>query len=160
MIIKLYDTWRKAKQVFVKPSLRVYFGSQKNCPDLIYSSIVTNCDVGWKWKWNEIRFEDCPVFAIKLFGLVLSFSLHCPANNVAPYTDDLHYWEAILIYLYNNKSKTLREAILKSNIWRKYGEEEVLLYFAVRPEYIKQKYMQEYEDTIAEIRAKNKFNII
>lgn len=33
-LIKLYDTWEKAKDTFVKPSLRVYFGKWRNDPNL------------------------------------------------------------------------------------------------------------------------------
>ena len=33
-LIKLYDTWEKAKDIFVKPSLRVYFGKWTNDPNL------------------------------------------------------------------------------------------------------------------------------
>ena len=33
-LIKLYNTWEKAKDVFVKPSLRVYFGKWRNDPNL------------------------------------------------------------------------------------------------------------------------------
>lgn len=33
-IIKLYKTWEKTKQVFVKPSLKVYFGKWRNDPNL------------------------------------------------------------------------------------------------------------------------------
>lgn len=33
-IIKLYNTWEKAKDIFVKPSLKVYFGKWRNDPNL------------------------------------------------------------------------------------------------------------------------------
>ena len=33
-LIKLYDIWEKAKDTFVKPSLRVYFGKWRNDPNL------------------------------------------------------------------------------------------------------------------------------
>lgn len=33
-LIKLYNTWEKAKDTFVKPSLRVYFGKWRNDPNL------------------------------------------------------------------------------------------------------------------------------
>lgn len=54
MIIKLYDTWRKAKQVFVKPSVRVYFGRWKNDPNLpVWRSGPTIYPLGYKFFCNH-----------------------------------------------------------------------------------------------------------
>ena len=151
-MIKLYNTWRKAKQVFVKPSLRVYFGPKIKCPYLLGPHFIANYDVMWKSKWGEIRYEDPPVFAISLFGLCLAFSLHCPVQN-ACCCDDL-YWESILIHVYNNKSGTLGETIDKAGIWSRFSKDyDRLYYFAVRPEYIKPEYIEEYYAEISKIKA-------
>ena len=242
--IKLYKTWRKVKQVFVKPSLKVYFGSIRKDPNRIpagppaihlfnrnkyginvhtitnrvmvatgiktiqygdkgYAATVYdysthklpgnlkeyqlvwntkirrklrkyglgwlppviylpywmkfgiyNYDVCYKWKWDEVRYELPPVFAICFFGLSLSFALHCPFNNI--YACDDHYWESILTYLYNNRSGTIKEAIETVGIW----ERKNIRYFALRPEYVNANYSEEYYDAVSEIKLKREEIII
>jgi hypothetical protein len=243
MIIKLYDTWRKAKQVFVKPSLRVYFGNWRNdtnwvcgsrrriylvprkhlykythqvndrvlvkvraeelsfgdttytsermewsthklpekltqwdivwnkkvrkklkkyhlgwIPPVIYLPTwfdisIVNRDVSWKTKYDEIRYEFPPVFAIRIFGLSLSFGLYCPVKSILACDD--HYWETILTYLYDNKSRTLLETIEHMGIWGRYGKNnELINYFSVRPEYIKPEYLDEYYAATSDIKIR------
>lgn len=150
MIIKLYDTWRKAKQVFVKPSLRVYFGPRHRYRYLLGPHIISNYDVMWKTKWGEVRYEDPPVFSINLFGWCLAFSLHCPIRNA--YCCDAHYWESILVHIYDNKSGTLKETIECMGIWSRFTKDyETQKYFAVRPEYIRPELLNEYYDAVTEI---------
>ena len=150
MMIKLYKTWRKAKQVFVKPSLRVYFGPRRKYRYLLGPGIISNYDVMWKTKWGEVRYEDPPVFSINLFGLCLAFSLHCPAQNA--YCCDDHYWESILVHIYDNKSGTLKETIERMGIWSRFTKEwNRQSYFAVRPEYIRPELLKEYYDAVTEI---------
>lgn len=155
MIIKLYDTWRKAKQVFVKPSLRVYFGPKKKCGYLLGPHIISNYDVMWKTKWGEIRFEEPPIFSINLFKWCLALSLHCPVQNA--YCCDDHYWESILVHIYNNKSGTLKETIERMGIWSRFTKDyKRQSYFAVRPEYIRPELSKEYYDTVTEINSRDK----
>lgn len=242
-MIKLYNTWRKVKQIFVKPSLRVYFGNWKNdpngiwgyrrriyiCPrknlfkythsarnsvniqvgtetktwgdrpytvkvyehtyhklpnnlspwDIVWNRdirkklrkyhlswippiiylpswfdiSITNRDVQWKIKYDDIRYEFPPVFAIRFLGLSLSFGLYCPVKG--NFTCDDHYWETLLTYLYNNKSRTLLETIETMGIWSRFGKNnERVHYFAVRPEYIKPKYLDEYYAAISDIKVR------
>ena len=149
-MIKLYKTWRKAKQVFVKPSLRVYFGPRYKYRYLLGPGIISNYDVCWKPKWGEIRYEDPPIFSINLFGWCLAFSLHCPIQNA--YCCDDHYWESILVHIYDNKSGTLKETIERMGIWSRFTKEwKKQRYFAVRPEYIRPELSKEYYDAVTEI---------
>ena len=150
MIIKLYNTWRKAKQVFVKPSLRVYFGPKIKCPYLLGPHFIANYDVMWKTKYGEVRYEDPPVFGITFFKWCLVFSLHCPVKNA--YTCDDHYWESILVHVYDNKSGTLKETIKRMGIWSRFTQDyNRQSYFAVRPEYIRPELLKEYYDAVTEI---------
>ena len=241
-MIKLYNTWGKAKDIFVKPSLKVYFGSIKKDPNRIpagpppirlfnrnkygisvytvtdmamvktgtetkqwgdkeynvdvyeYSTHklpgnlkayqlvwngkirrklrkwglgwfppviylpywmkfgIYNYDVGYKWKYDEIRYEFPPAFSIVFFGLSLTFSLHSPYHNTLCCDD--HYWEAILNHLYNNKSGSLKETIEICGVWRRFGKNnEMTKYFAVRSGYINPSHLNEYFSAVSEIKA-------
>lgn len=242
MRIKLYNTWEKVKGIFVKPSLKVYFGKWKNDPNLpvwrrgptIYlcprKKLIKNCyilrdsvsvvvgtkkmnlgskeyeakiyefsrhtlpeglasgdyiwnrhirkklkkwhlgwikpvvclpswmrfkilnfDVGWKTKFNEVRYEFPPQLSFVGFGLSLTFTLHSPVTCTYCYDDT--YWESILIHLYMNKSGELKNTIEEAGIWHRL--EENVYYFATRPTYIVPDKQDEYYAAISEIKAKN-----
>ena len=120
---------------------------------------IYDLDVGWKTKYDDVRYENPPVFSIRFFGLSMSFSLHCPVKNGL--TCDDHYWESILTYLHDNKSQTLLEAIEHMGIWGRHNNEnEIVHYFAVRPEYIKPKHLEEYYAAISTIRTKYDYEIL
>ena len=241
-MIKVYRTWEKVKDTFVKPSLKVYFGKWKNDPNLpvwrrgpaIYlcrrKNLIKNCyllktgviiqtgtkimkwgakeyeakvyentyhklpnglssgqymwnrnirkklkkwhldwikpvmylpswmrfkiinfDVGWKTKWDDVRYEFPPQFSIIGFGLSLTFTLHCPIKS--EYSSDDSYWESILTHLYTNKSGELEETIEQIGIWQEHGVD--VAYFALRPTYIVHDRQPEYYAAISEIKAKN-----
>jgi len=244
-IIKLYNTWEKAKQVFVKPSLKVYFGKWRNDPNLpawrmgaliyvcrrkhlskychllkdavmIQSGTSTykcgdkeystkcyswvpkhklpgklkagqyvwnrnirkklkrwhlswippiiqlplwtrfylgNFDLGWKIKWDDVRYEFPPQFTISAFGLSLSLTLHSPYHDTM--SCDNHYWESILNHAYKNKSGKLRETIELTGIWQMWNQDgKDIKYFALRPEYIKKEYKEEYYAAVSDIKRK------
>ena len=242
-MIKLYNTWRRAKDTFAKPRLKVYFGKWSKDPNLpvwrtgppIYLcrrknllkncyflktgvSIVTgtrkmkwgaqeyecqvydttyhklpgnlrtgqymwnrdirkklkkwhlswvkpvmylpmwlkfkiiNLDVGWKTKWDDVRYEYPPQFSIIAFGLSLTFTLHCPVSK--DYCHDDSYWESILTHLYLNKPRELKETIDECGIWRRVGDEGNTEYFSVRPEFIIQAKQEEYYAATSEIKAR------
>lgn len=236
---RLYDTWRKVKDTFVKPKLKVYLGLWKNnpyafniwpflyiCPRrllhkyccYVHNSVliktstsiegfgneelpvdhytmskhvlpgnlrdwdcvwkrqirkklkklhlswlkpyyrlpswlcfkIVNLDVGWKDKYNSPRFERPPRFSIVLFGLSLTFSLHCPIKDA--YSCDDHYWESILNHLYYNKVGTLKETIDLTGRWTRYINSEVSCsYFATRPEYIVKDKLEEYIAALSDL---------
>lgn len=156
-IIKLYNTWEKVKDIFVKPSLKVYFGKWKNDPNLpvwrrgpqFLQFHIFNYDVCWKPKWDECRYEFPPQFSIIAFGYSLSFTLHGPKCRFG--CDD-NYWESILNYLYNNKSNTLEEAIQNVGVWTQYKNDDCVKFFGVRPEYITSAYIEEYYGIVSTIK--------
>lgn len=245
-MIRLYNTWRKAKDVFVKPSVKVYFGpwkrdygapvwrrgpiihlcSRKNRykkTHAVYDSVmiytgtkestlggkpytykcydwtpkhklpgnlkqwdyvwnsdirrklrkwhlgwlpaeiklphwmmfhIVNWDVGWKTKYDYIRYEWPPQFSIIAFGLSLTITLHGP--KVDEFACDDHYWEAILNYLYDNPKKSLKTSIEYTGQWTIHkGGGKGITYFAVRPGYITHEYQDEYYAAISDIRRKH-----
>lgn len=250
-IVKLYNTWEKAKDIFVKPSLKVYFGKWRNDPNLpvwrrgphiffmgrkynnkkaymvrdsvmIYTGTVpykfgdktyeskcynwvpkhtlpgklkagdyvwsrnirkklkkwhlswippivnlpiwmrfhiVNLDLGWKTKWDDVRYEFPPQFSIIAFGFSLTFTLHSPIQN--EFACDDHYWEAILNHIYMNKAGDLERTILLSGIWSKYNKkDEEIKFFALRPEYIKPSKLNEYYAATSDIKRKKEDYII
>lgn len=54
---------------------------------------VINYELGWKWKFDDVRFEWCPSFQIYFFGL--QFCIHWEA----PDGDNDQYYEQILHYI-------------------------------------------------------------
>lgn len=113
---------------------------------------IYNHDVIWKTKYDEIRYEFPPQFTVVFFGLSLSFWLKCPVNN--EFAWDGHYWEAILNHIYKNKTGTLKETIELTGIWSKLGKskEENIRYFSIRPDFITDKYLEEYYAAVSEIK--------
>lgn len=117
---------------------------------------IVNLDLGWKTKWDDYRYEYPPQFSIIAFGFSLSFTLHSPETN--EFANDNHYWESILNYLYANKSNTLEEAVRVTGVWSLYKSKEgnkCIKFFAVRPEYINQNYLEEYYAAISKIKAED-----
>lgn len=145
-MIKLYNTYREVKDVFVKPKLKVYFGLWKNDPNLPVwrdeSFHIFNFDVMYKPKWEEWRYEFPPQFTIVAFGLSLTFTLHCPIND--KYSSDDHYWECILEYLYGRSNKSIINTLLNSGIWTGSGQK----YHQLRREYLKKEYQEQYDTAL------------
>lgn len=171
-MIKLYNTWEKVKDIFVKPSLKVYFGKWRNDPNLpmwrtgpiihlcksksiclpIWMRFyIVNQDVSWKHKWDYVSYEFPPQFSIIAFGLSLTFTLHCPIKS--KYSSDDSYWESILTHLYFNKSGELKETIEQTGIWHRFKDDTH--YFALRPTYIVHDKQPEYYAATSEIKAEN-----
>ena len=107
--------------------------------------------MGWKTKYDDIRYEYPPQFSIVFFGLSLTFTLHCPIQNKDCYDDS--YWESILLHLYRNKSGNLKKTIELAGIWHKLSED--YRYFVVRPEYIVKEKQEEYYAAVSDINAKS-----
>lgn len=247
-LIKLYDTWEKVRNIFVKPSLKVYFGRWRNDPNLpvwrrgahiyligrkyrgfdnskvhilrdrvmIYTGEapftfgdktyttkcydwahkhklpgklkvgqyvwnrkirkrlkkwhlswispiielplwtrfhIVNLGLGWKTKYDDVRYEFPPQFSIIAFGFSLTFTLHSPVWN--NFCNDSSYWEAILVHLYENKSGTIKETIKRGGVWRKTSDGKSCYYFSVRPEFFMPRYLKEYYAACSELRFKD-----
>ena len=119
---------------------------------------IENYDVQWKYKFDDIRYEFPPKFSIIAFGRQLTFTLQSPVQD--DFALDDSYWEAILNHIYSNKTGTLKETIELTGIWKKLGQtkKDDVEYFAVRPDFITDEYLDEYYTAVSEIkRDKNKF---
>lgn len=244
-MFRLFNTWREVKDVFVKPSVKIYFGLWKNDPNLpvwrrgpviyplgykffsnhthnVYDSVlvkvgtsmykygdrevpvdkfehsyhklpgklqrwdsvwdsktrkklkkwhlswfpakitlpmwlrfhITNLDVVWKTKWDDIRFEFPPQFSIIAFGLSFTVTLHGPKCD--EFACDDHYWEALLNYLYRNKSHSLKGVVEHMGWWHRPNKNKpgYTSYFAIRPGYITPKYIEEYYAAVSDVKRK------
>lgn len=182
-LIKLYNTWERAKDLFVKPSLKVYFGKWRNDPNLPVwrrgptihlrrkgkvKSItlpiwlrfyIINSDVRYKWKFDDIRYEFPPQFTIVAFGLSLSLTLHSPTNTA--YSCDDYYWESLLYYVHEDKNKPLKRIIELCGTWHVINKDNSGAYFfALRPEYVVHKRQEEYYAAISDIKAQREMVIL
>lgn len=117
---------------------------------------IDSWDVQWKTKYDEIRFEGCPIFRINMFGFTLQFTTHCPVKN--EYSCDDHYWESILDYLYQEHPRNLKETIENVGIWHRL--ESDTWYFGTRPTYIKDDRLEEYFAATSNLKAKHLDKII
>lgn len=119
-MFKLNNTYKKVKDIFVKPKLRFYFGPWRKDPisrfyrrgPLIWLTFnIFNRDICWKTKWGDYRFEYPGQFTIVFFGLSFSVWNTCPIRD----SDDEDYWEAILHYI-NSKKETPIEKLKDVNV--------------------------------------------
>ena len=109
---------------------------------------MVNLDVVWKTKYDDIRYEFPPQFTVVAFGLSLTFTLHCPSK--CEHCSDDQYWESILNYIHTKDcSKKLKKTIELGGIWKELKTDKS--YFAVRPQYIQSKYLDEYYAAISEL---------
>lgn len=102
---KMFRTVNKATKYFARPTLKFMYGrlgevhtgnifnDYHNNSHCILSLIVN--DVGYKWKYDDIRFESEPCISLTLFNR-WRFIWYL----VAPIEDDYMYWEMLLEYLY------------------------------------------------------------
>lgn len=78
---------------WIKPTFKI--------PDWLVFDI-RNYDVGWKTKYDYVRYEEAPIFEITLFGISFTWSLHAPCTVTSSFCKDDDYWESILTYIYNH----------------------------------------------------------
>ena len=166
-MIKLFKTYNKAKNVFVKPKLKVYFGLWKNTPGLpvwrdynFWSFHIFNLDVIYKWKYDTIRYEYPPQFTIVLFGIALTIFA------IPQLEDDLdmpdHYWESLLSYLYQDEcDRDIKKTLKFCGRWTSYRkDEENVKFFQLRKTHLKSEYHQIYDEAVIEYNQEltNKIN--
>lgn len=63
------------------------------------------CSLGWKTKFNQIRFEWDPVISITLFGKQLAITICSPSLSKVQVVEDV-YWETYLYYVYRTDKRT------------------------------------------------------
>ena len=114
--------WWKVRKIFKRPKCHLYIGKRTwffglpiltNYYNRFISIHISN--VGWKWKYDEVRHEWDPYIQIRLFrtwDIILLFNWVTTSNTV---TQSIATWEAILDYLYNNKTI---EQCINNHVWR------------------------------------------
>jgi hypothetical protein len=104
-LFKIYKTYNKVSKYFSKPKIKFQYGKLNNVitgnlyndyhneNHCILSLVIK--DVGYKWKYDDIRFESEPIISLTLFN---KWRFVWELN--APIEDDYMYWEMLLEYLY------------------------------------------------------------
>lgn len=105
--------WWKVRKIFKKPKVHLYIGKKTwffGLPirDEYYNRIISihTSSLGWKYKYDEVRHEWDPYIHIRLFGkwdLIWVFN-YIDKNNLESSVRNIATWEAMLDYLYNNKT--------------------------------------------------------
>ena len=181
-MIKLFRTYNKVKDVFVRPKMKFYFGLWKNssglpfwrCGNIInlkkyglgclkpqiilptwLSFYIFNYDVVYKWKYDDIRYEFPPQFTIVFFGLAFQIKLQAPLED--EYDMEDHYWESLLNYLYNPECKyDIKKTLIYCGEWGDLDEHNI--HFQLRKSHIQEKYYEEYEIGIKEYNELKKID--
>ncbi len=123
--------WWKVRKIFKRPKCHFIYGKNiwffgMYARRDYYNPIIhiNSSALGWKWKYDMVRHEWDPYINITFFRkwhLIWIFNW-CDKKDEQSKTRSMATWEAILDYLYNNK--TLEECI-NSHIWSKVeGESE------------------------------------
>lgn len=104
-------TYHKARRYFKRPKCHIYIGKTKRgfpiCIDMVGKILNIWCnDIIWKDKFREPRFEYNPSINIEFFRKwQIYIEWGAPVANYKEFwcLNDC-YWEAMLYYLYYNKS--------------------------------------------------------
>lgn len=120
--------WKKyAKKYFIHPKIRLSTRFEKKVEDA-YTNYQTgkiidifSSDLGWKNKYDELRYEYDPYFEITLFRHLI-FRIDFQAPNYTNNMFDVCYWEGILEMMKNDKMEPADALYLayKNNQWYKY----------------------------------------
>ena len=115
--------WWKVRKIFKRPKCHVYIGKKTwffglAILDCYYNPIISIKfrALGWKWKYDDVRHEWDPYIQIRLFrkwDIIFIFNWVDESDSDSS-TRNMATWEAILDYLYNNK--TIEECI-KRHTW-------------------------------------------
>ena len=119
-----YYYWYKVKDIFKRPKAHFIiakdywmygFPASRKYYNLIID--ISSSSLGWKTKYNSYRHEWDPYINIvffRRFHLIWLFNW-IDKNDKYSSTRNMATWEAILEYLYNNKSL---DHVIKENVWK------------------------------------------
>lgn len=137
-----FYTWWKVRKIFKRPKCHLYIGERTwffglPCLDIYYNPIIdiNTSNVGWKWKYDEVRHEWDPYIQIRLFrkwDIIFIFNWIVKSDQNSN-CRSMATWEAILDYLYNNK--TLQECINR-HIWYN-KDNEITIHSNIKRELLK-----------------------
>ena len=157
-MFNIYKTYNKAKDVFVKPKIKISFGLWKRMSGLpLYrrpnrilkynlplwlSFHFFDYDVIYKWKYDTIRYEYPPQMTIVFFG----FAIHLVLKPILEDSDDCEdfYWESLLSYLYQPEcEKNIAKTLNYCGKWEKSSGKTD--FFQLRKTHINPKFHKEYD---------------
>ena len=125
-----FRTWWKVRRYFKMPKLSFHLFTHPvfNCPYATYKWIgnlidISICDVGWKTKYDEIRFERNPYIWIcffRRFGFSINFYTYYKNEFNEKQPMDDQYWEYLLDYIYrdNNLAKNIPTWVGTSKLYK------------------------------------------
>lgn len=116
-IFKPFKYWWKCRKVFRRPHIK--YGKRRShlyflpCYNKIFH--LSFNELGYKYKYDEPRFEWNPYIHLKLFNKIeYIWSIECPIKTESK-IDDMIYWESILWY---NMTGDVKKAY-EMNMWNK-----------------------------------------
>ena len=112
-----FKTYNKIKKYFKPLKPKFYIG--KNLSSYAKILDVECWDVCWKSKWGSPRHEFAPYLNIVLFN-TWEFRITWSYINDSGENESMEYWEAVLNYLYFNK--TLHQAVEEATGWEHYNK--------------------------------------
>lgn len=89
---------RRAKDYIIKFLGNYYF------IEIGYPFKIVNVTLGWKWKYDSIRYEWFPSWQIWLFKWQFVIKWNAPCG------DEDRYWEQVLWYLYGEGEKDIKKS--------------------------------------------------
>lgn len=142
-----FYTWWKVRKIFKRPKCHVLIGKRVwffgiAIRDEYYNPIISikTSNVGWKWKYDEVRHEWDPYIQIRFFrkwDIIFVFDWISKEDRDST-CRSMATWEAILDYLYNDKS--IQECI-KYHVWgaklRENNSSEITIHKNIRKSYLK-----------------------
>lgn len=156
------NSWWKVRKLFKRPHM--YFNIYKidDYSKEYYNKYVNFgiSDVGWKWKFNEIRYEEPPYIALALFRkwkIMITWSIkgYDEVGNIVDYDTD--YWEFLLNYLYNDKcNKNILDVLHWVGYWSRDSKilKDIRLYITPQQVSLTKKGYDELKNNVLTYRNK------
>lgn len=162
--MKIFETYNKVKDYYVRPRIVWYFGKYKNDPSYIIRKKpqvklfgkrfelpywlkfeYDSYDVIYKYKWNQVRFEYPPKMSLVLFGISLSIWLKPPTDDIEAM--EYAYWESLINWSENENRWTSRfkEHLVKSGYWSGNTCNVTVGVMSVRKEWVKPEFYTSWE---------------
>ena len=142
-----FYTWWKVRKIFKRPKCHIIIGEHIWFFGIVildeyynpFISIKTS-NVGWKWKYDEVRHEWDPYIQIRFFrkwDIIFVFNWIDKKDRDST-CRSMATWEAILDYLYNSKS--IQECI-NYHVWgaklSENNSSEITIHKNIRRSYLK-----------------------
>lgn len=110
-IFRCIETYWKCRKIYKFPKISVSKSKGTWFNDLFSTCrlfSIISFDIMWKWKWDEVTFEDSPRMYITFLG---KYQITLYFNSPIKEVDENTYWESMLnyLYMYNKDLKETRK---------------------------------------------------